>query len=151
MKTILLILALGLLVPACKSPPPTPEAGAQKFTKELRDTVSGSVAGPDRVSQMIALVDQLDAVEVEFNGNVTDFIAGYRRLNAGYDTPRAAFDELFKNYEARRIAARDRFLAVHFQLAALATPDEWKKIGKAEKKIYEELLKARAQTPEDAS
>ena len=154
MKTKLLLslaLALGLALPGCKSPPPPPAESAQKFTMELRDAVTGTVTDPARVNQMVALIDQLDAAEVEFNQHVTTFIASFKQLNAGYDTPRAAFDDLFKTYDAQRIATRDRFLEVHFKLTALATKDEWKKIGKVEKKIYEELLKPRAQQEEDAS
>ena len=153
MKTKLLLLftlALGLALPGCKSPPP-PEVTAQKFTQQLREAVAENVADAARKDQMLALVGQLDAVEGEFNGNVTAFVAAFRALNAGYDTPRAAFDDLFKTYDAQRISARDRFLDVHFQLTALATAGEWKKIGKVEKKIYTELPKPRAQQEEDAS
>ena len=145
------VLALGLALAGCKSPKPTPEAGAWKFTQALRESVSDTVRDQGRKDQLLALISQMDAVEKEFNGDVAAFVASFRRLNAGYDTPRAAFDDLFKTYDAQRIAARDRFVAVHFQMTALATPDEWGKIGKVEKKIYNELLKPRAQQKEDAS
>ena len=154
MKTkliFLLALALGLALPGCKSPPPPPEVAAQKLTVQLRDAVTENVADAGRKDQMLALVGQLDTVQVDYNANVAAFVASYKQLNTGYETPRAAFDDLFKGYDAQRIASRDRFLAVHFQLTALATAAEWKKLGKVEKKIYQELLKPRAQQEEDAS
>jgi len=149
-KLLCLALALGLAITGCKSAPLTPEAGAQKFTLQLREAVSANVTDQARKEQMLALVDQMEAVQSDFNRDVTAFVGSFRQLNTSYDTPRSDFDALFKTYDTQRIQARNRFLDVHFQLTALATADEWKRIGKVEKKIYQELLKPR-QAPEVAS
>ena len=146
---VLIPLIAGLALPGCKSPPETAEASAQKFTRQLRDAVSGNVADSGRKDQMLALVDQMETTQQTYNQDVAAFVASFRQLNTSYDTPRATFDELFKAFDAQRVAARDRFLDVHFQLTTLATAGEWKKIGKAEKKLYEDLLKPRAQPDEE--
>ena len=67
-----------------------------------------------------------------------EFVEGYRKLNADYDSTRPAFDQLFADYNAKRIKARNEALDLHFQLASLATVGEWGAIGKAEAKLYEE-------------
>ncbi len=92
---------------------------------------------------MLLIVDQVQALQVRFSDETRRFIQDYRKLNAHYAAPRAAFDQLFSGFNAQRIKARDEALDLHFQLAALATDGEWRKLGKAETKLYEELEDAR--------
>ena len=144
-KLIFFAVALALVVVGCKSSTPTPDAGAQKYMQQLREAVSGTVEDPGRKDRMLALVGQMESVEKGFNQDVSAFVGSFRLLNTNYNTPRSEFDALFQNYDGQRIQARDRFLALHFQLTALATAEEWKRIGKVEMKMYEELLKPREQ------
>ncbi len=89
------------------------------------------------------LVDQIEAVQTRFNEEASAFIAKYQSVNADYDAPRAAFDQLFTNFDTDRIRARNQILDLHFQLASLATDREWGPIGKAEAKMYEGVGEAR--------
>ena len=63
---------------------------------------------------------------------------------ADYDATRSAFEQLFSDYSAKRIKARNEALDLHFRLASLATVVEWNAIGKAELKLYEEVNAARS-------
>jgi hypothetical protein len=92
---------------------------------------------------MLLVVDQVEALNLRFSQETADFVRSYRKLNADYEATRAAFDKLFADYNAKRIKARNESLDLHFQLASLATADEWDSIGKAEKKLYEEANEAR--------
>ncbi len=87
---------------------------------------------------MLSIVDQVQALQLRFNQETANFIESYRKLNADYDSTRPAFDQLFSDYNAKRIKARDEALDLHFQLASLATAGEWESISKAEKKLFEE-------------
>jgi hypothetical protein len=93
---------------------------------------------------MLLIVDQLEALNLRFSQETADFVASYRRLNADYDSMRPAFEQLFSDYAAKRIAARNEALDLHFQLASLATASEWENIGEAETKLYEEVNATRA-------
>ncbi len=130
----------------CKSTEVTaPNAGALKYAQQLRATVSEVVTDNERKGQMLAQIDHLDAAESTFNRDVTAFVSAFRELNASYDAPRTAFEDLFMKFESQRIASREQVLDAHFRLHELARPDEWKKIKKIEKKMYEEMLKPRSQ------
>jgi hypothetical protein len=94
---------------------------------------------------MLALVDQIEAVERDFNHDLAVFIETYRGINGDYEAPRAAFDELFGDFDARIKKARDRFFDLHFQLTALSTEEEWNRIVKYEVEAYEEITKPRVQ------
>jgi hypothetical protein len=135
---------LAMALGGCAGTKLTPEETLQGASQELRQTVSKNVGDPGRRQQMLGLVDQIESTQRSFSAQAAEFAAQYSRMNADYDTARARFEELFSDYNSRRIQSRDRILDLHFQLAALATTEEWIWIGKAEAKLYEETGKARA-------
>jgi hypothetical protein len=92
---------------------------------------------------MLLIVEQLKAVHLRFSQETADFIESYRKLNADYDSGRPAFDQLFSDYRAKRVTARNEAVDLHFQLAALATAAEWDTLGRAETKLYNKVNDAR--------
>jgi hypothetical protein len=137
--------AIALALCSCASTKPTPEQTIQEASQDLRQAVSGNVADPARRDQMLALVDQIAATQRSFSMQAAEFAAQYSRMNADYDAPRARFEQLFADFNAQRVQSRDRILDLHFQLAALATEQEWRPIGKAEAKLYKNTQQARAE------
>lgn len=140
----LLLGVTALAVPGCGGKDRTRDQQIERYSAELRAAVSDNVADEQRKTQMLLLVDQLQAIQLRFSQETTEFIANYRRLNADYDSTRPAFEQLFSDYNAKRIRARSEVLDQHFQLASLATPAEWDAIGKAESKLYEKVNATRA-------
>jgi hypothetical protein len=139
----LLVCAATLAVPGCARTKATREQTIGRYAQELREAVSTGVPEERRRSQMLAIVDQLEALHLRFNQETVDFIESYRKLNADYDSTRPAFERLFSDYTAKRVQARNEALDLHFKLASLATADEWDKFGKAETKLYEKVSAAR--------
>jgi hypothetical protein len=115
----------------------------ERYSDKLRESISAGVHEESRKSQMLLLADQVEMLQLRFSQETVDFLAAYRKLNADYDAPRSAFDRLFAEYNATRIRARSEALGLHFRLASLATEEEWKPIGKAEGKLYEEVNDSR--------
>ena len=133
------VVTLAAAVAGCGGSKPTKEQVITSYGQELREAVSTKVADEPRKARMLAILDQLDAVNRRFTQETRDFVESYRELNADYDATRPAFDRLFSDYSAKRLKARSEALDLHFQLASVATADEWDSIGKAETKLYEEL------------
>jgi hypothetical protein len=141
---VLILGSIALALGGCAGATLTPEETLQGASQELRQTVSKNVGDPGRRQQMLGLVDQIESTQRSFSAQAAEFAAQYSRMNADYGTARAQFEELFSDFNSRRIQSRDRILELHFQLAAMATAQEWIWIGKAEAKLYEETGKARA-------
>jgi hypothetical protein len=141
---IVMLCAITVAAPGCGGTKPTIEQVIQSSNQRLRQAVSSNVADEGRKAQMLMLVDQIETVQSSLSKETADFVQNYRKLNADYDTPRAAFDQLFSDYNGQRIKARNQAIDLHFQLASLATASEWDPIGKAEVKLYEEVSEARA-------
>jgi hypothetical protein len=134
--------AVGLGCAGCGNPPTRGEA-IERYGTELREAVSSNIDDPGRRAQTLQVVDRIKALHVRFSKETADYIDAFRRLNTDYDATRPAFDELFAHYEAQRTKARNEALDLHYELAARATEGEWKAIGKAEAKLYEETNGAR--------
>src|SRR6516165_2296202 len=138
----LCVCVVTLAVSGC-APKQTKHQAIERYGQELRDAVSSKVSDERRKAQMLLIVDQLRALHRRFSEETANFIESYRKLNADYDATRPKFDQLFSDYSAKRIKARNEALDLHFQLASLATADEWGTIGKAETELYEEVNEAR--------
>lgn len=139
----LLVCAVTLTVPGCGGTKPTTDQTIERYSQKLRNAVSTNVPEEGRKAQMLLIVDQVEALHVRFGQETADFVESYRKLNADYDSTRPVFDQLFSDYNAKRIKARNEALDLHFQLASLATAGEWDAIGKTETKLYEEVNAAR--------
>ena len=135
----LLVCALTLAASGCSREKPSREQAIGRYSQELRETISESVSDEHRKVQMLVIVDRLEALQLRFSRETVDFIESYRKLNADYDAPRPAFDQLFSGYSAQRVEARSQALALHFELTSLATAKEWDRIGKAETRLYEKV------------
>jgi hypothetical protein len=129
-------------VPGCGGQKPTRQQAIERYSDELREAVSSEVPDQPRRDQMLSIVDQLKAVHLRFSQDTVDFIESYRKVNADYDSTRTAFNELFADYRAKRVKARGEAIALHFQLASLATASEWDTLGKAETKLYDQAYEA---------
>jgi hypothetical protein len=144
----LLVCTAALSFYGCGGTKPTTAEAIERYSQKLRNTVLNTVSEEGRRSQMLLIVDRLEALNVRFGQETADFIESYRALNSDYEATRDAFEHLFSGYSAKRVKARDEALNLHFQLASLATADEWDAIGKAEIELYEEVHDAR---PADGS
>jgi hypothetical protein len=138
-----MVCAVAFAVPGCSRTKPTAAQAIERYSQKLRSAVSDNVSDEGRKSQMLAIVDQLEALNARFAQETADFVESYRTLNADYEATREVFEQLFSNYSAKRVQARDEALILHFQLAALATAHEWEAIGKAEIELYEQVHEAR--------
>jgi hypothetical protein len=134
----LLVCAVALTGPGCSSTKPTSDQTISRYAEKLREAVSTNVPEHGPRDQMLSIVDQVEALHLRFSRETANFIESYRKLNADYNSTRPAFDQLFSDYNEKRIKARNEALDLHFQLASLATAGEWEAIGRAEKKLYEE-------------
>jgi hypothetical protein len=139
----LLVCAVTLIAPGCGGSKPTTDQTIERYSQNLRNAVSANVTEEERKTQMLLIVDHVEALHRRFGQETATFVESYRKLNANYDATRPAFDQLFADYSAQRIQARREALDLHLQLAKLATAGEWDAIGKAEGKLYEEVNEAR--------
>src|SRR5215469_15339142 len=93
----LVVCSLTLSVPGCGGKKQTRAQTVERYSLQLRETVSTNVADEGRKAQMLSIVDQMEALNHRFDQETADFIASYRKLNADYGATRPAFDQLFSD------------------------------------------------------
>ena len=135
----LAVCAVMLAAPGCHGTKETREQAIQGNSQKLREAVSSNVADAGRKTRMLAVVDQIEAVQTRLGKQTGDFIGSFRKLSADYSAPRPAFEQLFTDYNGRLNQARNQALDLHFQLASLATTSEWDPIGDAEMNLYRQV------------
>ncbi len=109
--------------------------------QDLRALLIDRVKEPQRVEQMLGLVDRFEAKIEELNKKTETFAAELRTLNRDYDSTRAQFDQLLKRQNGEREALRDRILATTMNLRSLATPHEWEDIIDLQLESFEVRIK----------
>ena len=118
---------------------PTREQTIRQHSQELREAVSARVPDGQRRTELLQVVDGVEALQLRFTHETTEFMEAYRKLNEDYDATRPAFERLFSDYSAKRVIARNEALDLHFKLAAHTTAAEWEAIAKAEADLYEDI------------
>ena len=127
-----LALACALALAGCADSPKTSADLVGGPMREMRQAVEKHVADPSRQTQLLALVDELDGVLKDHSRDLNALSGDLSRLNADYDATREAFDALVSDFAQRSRVRKERALDLHFQMAALASVEEWKSISKHE-------------------
>jgi hypothetical protein len=124
------LVCAALLLPfalSCASSQEKPGPAA-KLRAEIRDVV----ADPGRASEMLAAVDEMEAISAELDA----LIAAERRslvaLVREYATAREEIEKSLAEFNARHESIARRFLEVHASLKAQASAAEWQKLRKPE-------------------
>ena len=139
----LLVSAVACTTVGCNGQKPSTGETVARYGQDLRDAVTASVPDETRRTKLLDIVDQVEALQNHFSQETRDFVTSYRKLNVDYDAERPAFDQLFADYNTKRVNARTQALALHFRMASLASDGEWRAIAKAESKLYEKSIEAR--------
>ena len=137
------ILAAFLLLAACShEPKPSELMTAEAAFDRLRAAVAREVKDPGRAKQASALVDELQKLVVEANGDLKAHDARLRALNANYDAPEADFQAAFRDFNAGRDRRQDRTLELNRRAKALVTEDEWHALARTQERALRDAVEA---------
>lgn len=119
----------------CKSEPGSPLEVVRSGMAATREAVRESVADPARAAQLLAKVDELEALLVDQSRELDESALELRRLNAEPDAERAELVAAIRQHTESRRARRARALDVHFDMIALTTEEEWGRIARREREV----------------
>ena len=127
------VLVLILLMNGCAHQPVSKEESRQRVLEEMRIYIR-KIPDPNRVEQLIVLVDVLQQDLAELNRTVRKFRSDMRTLNVDYDATREDFGKIFDEYNTTRKGKQREILTSYIKMKELTTPDEWKSLAKSEEK-----------------
>ena len=141
MKCLACLVLLALA--ACShEPKPTALTTAETAFDRLRAAVAREVKDPGRAKQASALVDELQKLVVEANGDLKAHDARLRALNANYDATEADVQAAFRDFNAGRDRRQDRTLELNQRAKALVTEDEWTALAGAQEQALRDAVDA---------
>jgi len=137
---VFVVLGLILLMNGCAHQPVSKEESRQRVLEEMRIYIR-KIPDPNRVEQLLVLVDALQQDLAELNRTVRKFRSDMRMLNANYDATRDDFDEILDDYNTTRKGKQREILTSYLKMKELTTPDEWKNLAKSEEKALSKSLR----------
>lgn len=137
---LLVFCTLGLMS-GCKKDKKEFAPGAE-WIAELRGRIKASVADPDKKSQMLSLVDQMNIELLKLDQEVRKHFANVAKIDRDYNATPDDFKKEFAAFNAARYEVRDGFLDARFKMRDLATREEWKELTDIKEKegIFKELF-----------
>ncbi len=137
---VFVVLGLILLMNGCAHQPVSKEESRQRVLEEMRIYIR-KIPDPDRVEQLLVLVDTLQQDLAELNRTVRKFRSDMRTLNVNYDATREDFCKIFDEYNMTRKGKQREILTSYFKMKKLTTPHEWKNLAKLEEKALSKGLR----------
>jgi predicted nuclease with TOPRIM domain len=124
-----LMVAAGASLSGCATAEP-PVAGSkmQASADDLRQTLKETVKDAGRLSQMLAVADQIGADLATGAKELDRLQQEQARLNAEYATTPDALREIGERIQSVRTECQAKAIRARQSLARLATDKEWKKI-----------------------
>jgi hypothetical protein len=123
------MVAAGLGLTGCTSTKPqTTVEKVQASGVDLRETLKDTVKDAGRLSQMLAVADQI-AADMQAGAKEMDLLQQEQtRLNADFNTTPEALRQIGEQMLSVRKEYRAKAISARQALAKLATDKEWKKI-----------------------
>ena len=142
-RLILLSFVLTTLLTACggKEAVAPADVQAEAFA-DLRAAVEGAIEDPSRETDVLALLDQVEADVATLRESLVERRAELRRLNANYDTTREELSTYAATMESRIQDNRRQLLEARGRLVAATTEDEWDAITKADTKAMKTIARS---------
>lgn len=131
-RTVVLFLTAVLLLASCTNrETPTPRDLEQQAFDDLRIKVQEIVSDPDRATQAVNLVNQLQQDLADLRSRVAARKERARMLNANYDTTRAQLDAFLASVEQEVRDNQARVSETHQALLASVNAEERAAIRRA--------------------
>jgi uncharacterized protein Yka (UPF0111/DUF47 family) len=94
----------------------------------MRHRVEDNIQDPDKMTSMLALVDQTEKDLLEVDRTVRKLYADLSTLGENYNSTPEEFQKAISEFEASRRQMRDRITESRFKMRDLSTPAEWMKL-----------------------
>jgi hypothetical protein len=116
----------------------------EEWAEDLQTRIEKHIADPEKKSQLLDLVDQDTKIFKELLQVTREYDQKLFTLDRNYDAAPDDFRNLFADYNEARYRLRDQSMAGRFNMKALCTAEEWKKLShfRTKKGLFGQLRQA---------
>ena len=134
------VITAAFLIQGCSSNPPlTPEQQLQQNVQTLRDAATKTITDKKRLKLVLKISRTLEKTLLDYNRSYAQFARDIASLNREYGTPRSEQQALLDSFGRNREMIMRRVVDIHFELVALTTEAEWKKMVKYELQAFDSV------------
>lgn len=127
-----------LMCSACASHHQPPKEILEANLEAMQEAVSAKVPDTQRATRLNKSIVDLGQQLLSFRAVRDRFQSDLLTLNARPDATRTEFEARIGQFDKERVAIRARVLALHSELIAATTPEEWKRLFPYERAVLTE-------------
>lgn len=131
-KLAQILVVLALMLSGCASKPTDPETALKENVRVLREIVSSTIKDNERRDNLFDSIQSLEITLSDYNQAYNKFAIEFSELNRRYDTPREELEKIQASLREKRKTTLNKLLAIHFEMVAQTSEDEWKRIAEEE-------------------
>jgi hypothetical protein len=135
---VLAIAALSISSAGCKSKKSKSTYGpGGEWVGDLRDRIQKDIDDPEKVTALLAVVDKIEIVLFDLDGEVKAYYAALTALDKDYTSTREQFQAEIDQFNTMREEQFDKLLSYMFEMKQIAGKEDWAKVSDIEKTLYE--------------
>lgn len=138
------ILMVTLLAAGCSKNQLKPSEEILSNTRDMREAASIYIEDASRRDRVLALIGEMESAILKFDAEAASFVREYERLDRDYSSSRESYEMLLEEFSGQRETAQQKIIGLHFEIVALVSADEWKKIVKYEERAIKAATAARS-------
>jgi hypothetical protein len=117
------------------------------WVNDMRERVQEQIDDPDKVADLLLVVDQVEETVIELDQNVMDYYTALTKLDKNYNSTRDEFQAVMDQFNKEREEAFEEVLGHVFKMKKIAGREDWKKLSDIDKTLYQDWQRAYEQEP----
>ena len=135
---VLAFAALSLSSTGCKGKKNKSTYGpGAGWVTDMRDRIQDEIDDPEKVTALLAVLDKVERVVIEMDGEVKNYYAALTTLDRDYNSTREDFQAQMDKFNTMREGYFEKLLTYMFEMKRIAGKEDWKKLSDIEKTLYE--------------
>ena len=113
-----------------------------EWVTDMRDRIQKQVDDPEKVTGLLAVVDQIELTLIDMDNGVQDYYATLRKLDRDYNASRADFEKTIDDFNTKRQEYFEKMLDHTMTMRSIAGREYWKKLSDIDKSLYDSWQRA---------
>jgi len=147
---LLLMLAFVVLAPSTsgclRNKKTDPGYGGSEWIDDWRDRIRKGVDDPDKVTELLLVVDKMEATLIDLDRDLVDYYETLSKLDRDYSTTRDEFEKAMKQFSVTRETHFEALLEHSYEMRKIAGREYWEVISDIDATLYEQWRESPVET-----
>jgi hypothetical protein len=131
------VVSLVLLVGCGRNKKESAYGPGNEWVNDMRDQIQKNIDDPEKVTKLLAVVDEIEIVLMEMDQAVLVYYATLDSLDADYNSTREDFQSVIDAFNVQRLERSNELVGHMFEMKRIAGREDWKTVSDIDKTLYE--------------